>query len=253
MNRADVAAPTLCVDVGGSAVKGATVGADGAMLGERVRVPTTYPLPPSALVEMIVEVAGRSEAAERVSVGFPGMVRTGHVLSAPHFVTTAGPGSSADPALVRAWASYDLAGAIDARLGLPCRLANDADTQGLAAIAGSGLELVITLGTGIGTALFLDGELQTHLELSHHPLTRKHTYNQHVGDAALKEVGAARWSKRVQHTVDVLYALTFFDHLYVGGGNAGKLTSDFTHEATVVSNADGILGGARLWSLHRVP
>lgn len=252
MERCADRTPTLCVDVGGSGVKGATVAAD-KEVGERVRIPTAYPLPPASLVDMIATIAEGSQPAERVSIGFPGMVRAGRVLSAPHFVTTAGPGSKPDPALLDAWASYDLSGAVHERLGLPCRLANDADTQGLAAIAGSGLELVITLGTGIGTALFLDGELQTHLELSHHPLTKKHTYNEHVGDAALKKVGPERWSKRVQRTVDVLAALTFFDHLYVGGGNAGKLTSAFTHEATIVPNADGILGGARLWSLHRNP
>ncbi|HEY5334659.1 MAG TPA: ROK family protein [Mycobacteriales bacterium] len=244
---------TLCVDVGGSGVKGATVGSDGTALGERVRVDTTYPMPPTELVDVIADIARRSPSATRVSIGFPGMVRAGLVLSAPHFVTKSGPGTATVPDLVTAWDSFDLAGAVDARLGLRCRVANDADTQGLAAIAGGGLELVITLGTGIGTALFLDGELQTHLELSHHPLRKKKTYNEYVGDAALRKVGAETWSKRVDRTATVLAALTFFDRLYVGGGNAEHLTSQFTHEHTLVPNADGILGGARLWSLHRVP
>jgi polyphosphate glucokinase len=246
-------AATLCVDVGGSGVKGATVGSDGAALGARVRIDTTYPMPPTALIDMIAEIAQRSPVATRASIGFPGMIRAGRVLSAPHFVTKNGPGTATLPDLVTAWDSFDLAGAVDDRLGLPCRVANDADTQGLAAIAGSGLELVITLGTGIGTALFLDGELQTHLELSHHPLRKRKTYNEYVGDAALRKVGAETWTKRVDRTVTVLGALTFFDRLYVGGGNAEHLTSRFTHEHTLVPNADGILGGARLWTLHRVP
>lgn len=244
---------TLCVDVGGSGVKGATVGADGTAVGEQVRLDTTYPMPPGALVDMVAEIGRRSPPATRVSIGFPGMIRAGLVLSAPHFVTKKGPGSPIVPDLVTAWDSYDLAGAVDARLGLRCQIANDADTQGLAAIKGEGLELVITLGTGIGTALFLDGELQTHLELSHHPLMKRKTYNEYVGDAARRKVGAQKWSKRVDRTVTVLAALTFFDRLYVGGGNAEHLTSQFTHEHVLVPNADGILGGARLWSLHRVP
>lgn len=244
---------TLCVDVGGSGVKGATVGSDGTAIGERVRLDTTYPMPPTTLVDTIAEIARRSPVATRVSIGFPGMIRAGRVLSAPHFVTKMGPGTAIVPDLVTAWDSFDLAGAVDDRLGLPCRVANDADTQGLAAIAGGGLELVITLGTGIGTALFLDGELQTHLELSHHPLTKRKTYNEYVGDAAFRKAGAKKWTTRVDRTVTVLAALTFFDRLFIGGGNAEHLTSRFTHEHTLVPNADGILGGARLWSLHRVP
>ncbi len=229
------------------------VGADGTMLSERVRLDTTYPLPPQGLVDMIAEIARRSPSAQRAAIGFPGMVRKGHVLSAPHFVTKKGPGTARVPELVVQWDDYDLSGAVDSRLGLPTRLANDADTQGLAAIRGKGLELVITLGTGIGTALFLDGELAPHLEFSHHPLTKGKTYNELVGDAARKKIGAKKWSLRVQDTVTVLKDLTFFDVLYIGGGNAEQLTKHFTHEATVVPNADGILGGAKLWTIGRVP
>lgn len=223
------------------------------MLSDRVRLATTYPLPPAALVDMIAEIARRSPAAQRVSIGFPGMVRAGAVLSAPHFVTKAGPGSKPVPALVKAWDRFDLSAAVGDRLQIPVRLANDADTQGLAAIEGTGLELVITLGTGIGTALFLDGTLAPHLELSHHPLAKTATYNDYVGDRAFKALGPKKWSKRVEKTVSILQALTFYDRLYVGGGNAPNLTKAFRHEATMVSNADGILGGAKLWTLHRVP
>jgi polyphosphate glucokinase len=188
-----------------------------------------------------------------VSIGFPGMVRGGRVLSAPHFVTKKGPGSKVVPELVAAWSGFDLSTAIDAALGLPTRLANDADTQGLAAIQGQGMELVITLGTGIGTALFLDGELQTHIELSHHQLLKGVTYNDYVGNVAFLKLGKKRWTKRVEQTVAVLKALTFYDTLYIGGGNAENLAKGFTPTATIVPNSDGIIGGAKLWSLHRVP
>lgn len=250
---ASKAIDTLCIDVGGSGVKGATVGSDGTMRSDLVRLDTTYPLPPEGLLDMIAEIGRRSPAAQRVAIGFPGMVRVGEVLSAPHFVTASGPGSQVVPDLRQRWHRFALSAAVNERLGLPTRLANDADTQGLAAIEGKGLELVITLGTGIGTAIFLDGELGPHIELSHHPLTKKRTYNEYVGERARKSTGNKTWSKRVQHTVDVLSALTFYDRLYVGGGNASKLTRHFTHDATRVENADGILGGARLWNLQRVP
>jgi polyphosphate glucokinase len=239
--------------VGGTGIKGAAVGADGQMIGERVRLDTTYPLPPEGLVDMIAEIARRSPATQRASIGFPGMVRAGRILSAPHFVTKKGPGSAVVPQLQALWQDYHLSNAVDQRLSLPTRLANDADTQGLAAIEGDGLELVITLGTGIGTAVFLDGQLAPHIELSHHPLTKGKTYNEYVGDAARKKVGDKKWSKRVQQTVDQLYQLTFFDRLYIGGGNAEQLTDAFTTQAVVVPNADGILGGAKLWTLLRVP
>jgi polyphosphate glucokinase len=245
-------AGTLCVDIGGSAVKGGTVGVNGVLIGERIRIPTTYPLTPEQLVEDIGSIAKQSAPATRVSLGFPGMVRRGQVFSAPHFITAKGPGTAIVPTLEKAWDRFPLADQVAALVGLPCRLANDADVQGLAAIKGIGLELVVTLGTGVGTALFLDGEPGPHLELAHHPLRKSKTYNEVLGEEARKKAGNRRWSKRVDEMVRVIYALTYYDTLYIGGGNASRLTKDFTGKATIVDNADGILGGVKLWSLTRL-
>lgn len=243
----------LCVDIGGSAVKGGAVGAEGTLLAEPIRVPTRYPYPPESLLAAIGSIAGQSPPAARVALGFPGMVRAGLVLSAPHFVTTAGPGSRTAPDLQAAWHRFPLADRVAAALGLPCRLGNDADVQGLAAISGAGLEVVVTLGTGFGSALFLDGEPAPHLELAHHPLRKGLSYNEVVGSAALDRLGRKKWSRRVGEALDAVQALTFYDRLYIGGGNAGKLTADVAARGTVVPNADGITGGARLWLLRRVP
>jgi polyphosphate glucokinase len=243
----------LCVDVGGSAIKGATVDSDGSLLAERIRIPTPYPLTPQKLVAVIADLAQGSPPARRVAVGFPGMVRSGLVLSAANLTREAGPASEVSPDLVQAWERFPLADRISAELGLPTRIGNDADVQGLAAISGVGLEVVITLGTGMGFAAFHHGLIAPHLELGHHPARKNKTYDQLVGDVARRKLGNARWSARVDEAVGTISALTFYDTLYIGGGNSSKLTKEFTRKATIVDNADGILGGVRLWSLAKLP
>jgi polyphosphate glucokinase len=130
---------------------------------------------------------------------------------------------------------------------MPTKVANDADVQGSAVVKGAGLELVITLGTGVGTALFFDGKLVPHLELAHHPLRKGGTYNESIGEATRRRIGNKKWQKRVGGALSTLRALTFFDHCYVGGGNASKLTFDLPDDVTVVDNSAGILGGITLW------
>ncbi|MHB8594108.1 MAG: ROK family protein [Acidimicrobiales bacterium] len=238
---------TLAIDIGGTGLKASVLDAAGAMVADRVLVKTTYPAPPATLVERLAALAAPLPAFDRVSAGFPGMVRGGRVLSAPHFVTVGGPGTDVDDALVEQWASFDLAGALAARLGKPTRVANDADLQGAAVVSGSGLELVVTLGTGVGTAFFYDGELLPHLELAHHPLHKGETYNEQLGERARKAIGNARWNKRVGRALSILRALSFFDHCYIGGGNAKRIDADLAPDVTTVDNSAGILGGIKLW------
>ncbi len=180
------------------------------------------------------------------------MVRHGHILSAPHFVTESGPGSEIDPKLVKAWTRFDLAGALSEAIGKPTRVANDADVQGLAVVAGKGLELVLTLGTGFGTGVFFDGHLLPHLELAHQPFRKGETYNDQLGERTRKEIGDHRWNRRVRKAAAQLDELFFFDHLYLGGGNARRVVRDDLGElldrTTVVDNSAGILGGIKLWT-----
>src|SRR3954451_6461142 len=103
------------------------------------------------------------------------MVRVRRILSAPHFVTVAGPGTPARPDLVKAWSGFDLANQLHDRFGKPTRVVNDADMQGAAVVTGSGLEVVVPLGTGLGTAVFYKGQLKPHLELAHHPFRKGET------------------------------------------------------------------------------
>jgi polyphosphate glucokinase len=169
------------------------------------------------------------------------------VRTAPHFVTVAGAGSRVDEQLVKAWSGFDLAGALEGALDRPTRVANDADLQGAAVVQGKGLELVLTLGTGLGSGLFLDGHLAPHLELAHHPFRRGETYNEQLGEAARKRIGNKKWRKRVRLAIDTLHELINYDHLYIGGGNGARLAGRIPEEITIVSNDEGIMGGIKLW------
>ena len=224
------------------------------MVADRVKVETKYPMPPdgdTGLVATLTKLVTPLPEADRVSCGFPGMVRGGHVLSAPHFVTKKGPGTEVDRKLVEAWSHFDLAGALAAALGKPTRVATDADVQGAAVVEGHGLELVITLGTGFGTAVFMNGHLLPHMELAHHPFRKNETYNEQLGEAARKDTGDERWNRRVREAIACLDGLFFFDHLFIGGGNARRIDRDDLGEVleriTVVDNTAGILGGVKLW------
>lgn len=226
---------TLAVDIGGTGIKFAALDDSGRIVGEPARVPTPpKPVHPDQVVQIIEQTSATLGGFERVSVGFPGMVRAGKVLTAPNLGT-------------ELWSGFDLQGELARRLDRPVRVMNDADVQGYGAVEGKGVEMVLTLGTGAGTSLFENGRILPHLELAHHPLHGNKTYDEYLGNAALAEKGKKRWSKRVARTIEVLRTVVNFDHLYLGGGNAKKLTFDLPPDVTVVPNSDGLTGGIRLW------
>jgi len=244
---------TLAVDIGGTGLKASVLSADGAMVADRVKVATTYPMPPDKLVSTLTKLVAPLPRAERAAVGFPGMVRNGLVLSAPHFSTRSGPGSAVDDDLFEQWSHFDLATTLTTAFGIPTKVANDADIQGAAVVTGQGLELAITLGTGFGTGLFYDGKLMPHLEVAHQPFRKGETYNEQLGEAARKDIGEERWNKRVHKAIVNLRALLFFDHLYIGGGNSRRIKHDgLDDDITIVDNTAGILGGVKLWETDHV-
>ncbi|HXA31160.1 MAG TPA: ROK family protein [Acidimicrobiales bacterium] len=244
---------TLAIDIGGTGLKASVLDAEGAMVADRVKIPTTYPLPPEKLVADLTRLVAPLPDAERASVGFPGMVRAGHVLSAPHFSCKHGPGSHVDEELAKAWDRFDLASALTKSLGRPTKVANDADIQGAAVVSGHGLELVITLGTGFGTGYFYEGRLMPHLEIAHQPFRKGETYNEQLGEATRKEIGEERWNKRVHKAIRILHEMMFFDHVYIGGGNSRRLKRDeLGDDVTIVDNTAGILGGIKLWEFNHI-
>ncbi len=238
---------TLAIDIGGTGIKASVLDESGNMEHDRVRVTTPYPLSPQKLVLELQKLIGQLPAFDRVSVGFPGMVRAGQILSAPHFISPSGPGGRPEPKLVKAWGRFDLAAALSEVTGKPTKVANDADLQGSAVVEGKGFEAVVTLGTGIGTAFFLDGRLLPHFEFAHTPLARGGTYNDELGEAARKKIGNKKWAKRAIEAIETLRGVTFFDHCYVGGGNSPRLGSNLPDGVSLVDNSAGILGGIKLW------
>jgi len=238
---------TLAIDIGGTGLKASVLDARGELEHTRVRIDTPYPLSPQKLVMELQKLTRDLPPFDRISVGFPGMVRGGHILSAPHFVAPDGPGGVPAPKLVKAWHRFDLGTALQDATGKPTKVANDADLQGAAVVKGQGFEAVLTLGTGVGSAFFSEGQLLPHFELAHHPLRQGKTYNEVLGDAARRQMGNKKWVKRVWETVEVVRALTFFDHCYLGGGNATRLGSSLPEGVSVVDNTAGILGGIKLW------
>lgn len=222
------------MDIGGSHVKASVLDAAGKMLHERLRVDTPRHATPAKLVTLIGRLVKTLPRFDRVSVGFPGVVRNGVVRTAPNL------GSAR-------FAGFDLARALARRLGKPVRVENDADVQGLAAVRGKGVEMVITLGTGFGSSIFVNGQLGPHLELAHHAFRKGKTYEDELGEAARKKHGNRYWLHRIGEAVESLRSLTHFDHLYIGGGNARLLPLDLPPDVSIVSNTAGILGGVKLW------
>lgn len=222
------------VDVGGTAIKAAVIDDRGKVISSYLQNKTPYPFLPKIFERQLREFVRVLPSFNRISIGFPGVVRGGKVLTAPHFGTDV-------------WAGYAAEKSLAKIFGKPVRIVNDADMHGGAVIRGKDLELVVTLGTGIGTALFRDGELMPRLELAHHPVSQGKTYNQYIGDKVLKQLGKKRWNRRVREVLDILHRLTHYDRLYLGGGNAAKINFKLGPKIKIISNQAGTLGGIILW------
>jgi polyphosphate glucokinase len=227
---------TLAIDIGGTGLKATVLDSKGKMLVDRVRVPTPYPLTPEIFLNTIATMVAALPPFDRISTGYPGFVRDGTIITSPHFGET--------------WTNFPLADALTKKFGKPARVINDAEVQGFGAMQGKGLELVLTLGTGLGTALFHDGKLMPHMEFAHFPMREKGEFNDYLGNTALKKIGVKKWSHRVQKTIKLFSELMHYDHLYIGGGNASKLTPEQVGDAKLVANEMGLTGGIRLWEDH---
>lgn len=226
----------LSIDIGGSSIKGVVLSSKGEVLQSFQKVKTPQQSTPKNVRDAVKKLAKNFSDFDRVSVGFPGFVKKGIVRTAPNL------GS-------KVWSGVNINLLISEELDKPVRVANDADLHGLGIVSGKGLEMVVTLGTGFGTALLLDGNLLPHLELAHHPVTKNFTYDTFIGDIALEKIGKAKWNRRMKKVIEILKVVINYDHLFIGGGNANKLSFKLDDNISIVSNRDGIKGGARLWQL----
>jgi polyphosphate glucokinase len=225
---------TLVFDIGGTGIKALLLDGRGKAISARERETTPQPATPEAMLDVMDGIATRLGKYDRVSVGFPGVVKHGATLTAHN--------------LDQNWVGFELANVLKRKWRKPVRVANDSAVQGFAAIRGKGVELVITLGTGFGSSLFTDGYLVPGLELAHHPWRKNRTYEDDLGKRGLMKHGRKRWNKLVEKALAQLEALFNFDHLYIGGGNATKINFALPKHMTRVPNEDGLLGGVALWT-----
>jgi polyphosphate glucokinase len=235
MKKNNTASPRfLSIDIGGSHIKATILNDKGVLQMEYDKIPTPSPANPQNVVAAIKKLVRSFAAYDMVSVGFPGYVKYGVIKTAPNL------GSDF-------WKDFDLSKKLEEELGKPARVVNDADMQGLGVVSGKGLEMVITLGTGFGTAILVDGQLMPHLEFAHHPFAKGKTYDEYVGDKALEKEGLQKWNRRMKKVLQVLKTVINYDALYIGGGNSNKLNFRLDKNIKLVTNQDGIKGGSRLW------
>jgi polyphosphate glucokinase len=242
---------TLAIDCGGGGIKASVLDDHATMLAHPQRVPTPYPLPPERFVSTLDEIRSGLPTIDRATVGLPGMIRHGVVIATPHYVTTRGPRSKVDPELRRRWHDFDAQGALTAAFGVPTLVLNDAEVHGAGVVAGLGLELVLTLGTGLGCSMFDDGDLAPHLELSQAPVRWGLSFDTYIGDTERRRLGNAFWSRRVRTMVQALRPVVRWDRLYLGGGNGAKVVpavlESLGDDVEVVPNSAALVGGVRAW------
>lgn len=224
---------TLAIDIGGTGLKCMVLDPEGTPITERTRVLTPQPATPTAVLDALEGMFGSHGAFDRISCGFPGVVVDGVTMNAPNL----------DPS----WAGQRLGAELQRRSGVPARVANDADVQGYGVVEGHGVELVLTLGTGMGSALFLDGTLVPNLELGHHPFRKDRTYEDDLGKEALLRLGKKRWNRRLEFAIAVTRRVFNWRVLHLGGGHAKKVRLLLPDDVRIAENRAGLLGGIRLW------
>ena len=228
----------MAIDIGGTNIKATLLDENGGFLTEPVAHPTPSKAKPEVVLEAIAEMIAPLGAFSHISIGFPGAIRDGTILTAPNLSTNL-------------WRGTDLATLATARFNRPARIINDATMHGLGVISGKGVELALTLGTGMGFALFRNNIPAPQIELGRHPAGTAPSYDDFVGDSALQRLGLTAWKENVSITITQCAALVNFDHLYLGGGNARHFsTTELPNNAQLVHNASGLKGGAKLWSPH---
>jgi polyphosphate glucokinase len=224
---------TLAIDIGGTGLKALILDARGTPLTERARVETPRPATPRAILRELAKLIAPLGDFDRVSIGFPGVVVEGVTKSAPNLHAT--------------WRGFALANAVAKMTGHPTHAMNDAGVQGYGVIEGHGVEMVLTFGTGLGCALFLEGRYVPNLELAHHPFRKGKTYEELLGNKALDKVGKKKWNKRVAQAIAQIDPIWNPRRIYLGGGNAKHIKLKLPRHVEVTTNIAGLLGGIALW------
>ena len=245
---------TLAIDCGGGGIKACVLDDAGTMRAQPVRVATPYPLSTALFVDTLTLLARGLPSADRATVGLPGMIRHGVVINTPHYVTKSGPRSRVLPELVKQWHGFDARAALTLALGMPVRVLNDAEVHAAGVVTGQGLEVLLTLGTGLGCAVFDGGQLAPHMELSQMPVKTDVVYDNYIGEPERRRLGDALWSRRVVRMVEGFRPVFNWDRLYIGGGNSRHLTpvsiNRLGDDSVIVPNDAALIGGSRIWLLE---
>lgn len=232
-------ARTLAIDIGGTGIKMIVLDGEAKPVNERARTLTPKPATAEAVLEVIQTMVAAQPAFDRVSVGFPGIVKRGITMNAPNLGN-------------EYWTRFPLQERVEAIVHKPVRVINDADLQGFGVITGKGVELALTLGTGVGAGLYVDGRLVPNLELGHHPWKKDQSYEDRLRDSELREIGKKHWSKRVFEMIEQLDPIFNYDMLYIGGGNAEHIKGDLPANVKLFTNVEGMAGGVRIWTVARI-
>ena len=212
----------LAIDVGGTHVKTRISGSR-----ETREFESGPTMTPRRMVARVRELAADMKY-DVVSIGYPGVVVHGKIVTEPHN-------------LGRGWVGFNFRKAF----GRPTQVMNDAAMQAIGSYEG-GRMLFLGLGTGLGSALVVDGTVAP-MELAHLPYKRGRTYEDYVGDRGRRRLGAKKWRRTVADVVEQLSKALEADYVVLGGGNAKKLKK-LPKNARLGSNEFAFLGGFRVWS-----
>ena len=241
---------TLCIDIGATSMKAATVSQTQTLISEIRSLKTQAPLPPERLVDRIVSLSRQFEGFDRVGIGFPGEVFAG-IVSDPSNLARIKAGQD-DREIRRMWEQAPLRTLLIDALCLPIALANDADVAALGCCQGLGLEVTITLGTGIGCGRVQDGRLLDHQEI-HDVVAKPETrYDSLLGTKAMLAMGEDYWSRDVAALVVEIIEIHRPDKIHLVGGNAPRINrrtlEPFLDRVWVHREPMGILGGVGLFA-----
>jgi len=214
---------TLVVDIGGSHVK---VLRSGCTVAEVRRAVSGPGMGPREMVDAVNALVA-DWSFDAISIGYPGSVRDGVPAGEPWH-------------LAGGWVGFDFGAAF----GAPVRLVNDAAMQALGSYEG-GRMLFLGLGTGLGSALVVDGTLVP-LELAHLPYRKGRTYEEELGEAGRRKRGTRKWKRAVRDVAQRFYAAFVVDYVVIGGGNVARL-DDLPSYCRRGDNDNAFLGGFRLW------
>ncbi len=211
----------MVLDIGGSHVKVAFSDAP-----HEVKIPSGVALTPAKMLRKLDRIL-RRERFDRVAIGYPGVIVRNRIVKDP-------------PNLGTGWVGFDF----ERALGRPVRIVNDAAMQALGSYHG-GRMLFLGLGTGLGTAMVLDGTLAP-MELAHLPFKKGRTYEAFVGEAALARLGRKKWEREVLTVAKLLSDALEPEYIVLGGGNVRRLRA-FPPNAVRGNNQNAVTGGLRLW------